>query len=173
MCLFLLVSCLLPSLSFPNTHTNWNTHTVQVGFNWFILLSFLMAHFHKSHVSVFVARGTLTRGHSPNTEHIKTLKTLPKHSADRLYGHIHQRREEVGKFHVETARKCFVISRALLKESVCVFEVCLCPHFLKSDHMLSRREGRWVQPRSWPVSVCLPCSVHTHAHKSSGVKVHI
>lgn len=71
-----------------------------------------MAHFHKSHVSVFVARGTLTRGRSPNTERIKkNLNTLPTHSADRLDGHIHQRREEVGKKCScgDERRKCFVI----------------------------------------------------------------
>lgn len=110
---------LFQPLSFP--HTQSKTHSVQVECVWFISRYVSsMAHFHKSHVSMFVARGTLTRGRSPNTEHIKPLKTLPTHSVDRLHSHIHQRTEEVGKFHAETARKYFVIRRVLLKESVCV-----------------------------------------------------
>lgn len=105
-----------------------------------------MAHFHKSHVSVFVARATLTRGRSPNTEPMKSSQ----HAAtEQLYGHIHQRAEEVGKFHVETARKCFVIWRAPMKEKVCVCVclMCVCVlHFLKMDHMPSWRRANGFRP---------------------------
>lgn len=53
------------------------------------------AHFHKSHVGVFVARATLTRGHSPNTEPMSQSRQA---ATERLYGRIHQHQEEVGKF---------------------------------------------------------------------------
>lgn len=159
------------SLFQTHTHTHWAKHTLyRSGACDLSCRVSSMAHFHKSHVSVFVARGTLTRGHSPNTERIKTLKTLPTHSTDRFYGHIHQRGEEVGKFHVETARKCFVIWRALMKESACVFEVCLCPP-LSQVGPHAEAEGGPAGSARICTSVCLLTLQCTHTRTQACTQV--
>lgn len=79
--------CLLISHTFPSCfpfhpvqplrlpHTQWDTLSTLGVFDLCCCVS-SMAHFHKSHVSMFVARGTLTSDRSPNTECIKPLKTL-------------------------------------------------------------------------------------------------
>lgn len=121
-----------------------------------------MAHFHKSHVSVFVARGMLTRGRSPNTESIKTRHTAPAGSTATSINA--ERRSE----NFMRRRRGNVLSseERLMKESVCVCVClkCVCIlHFLKSDHMPSRGRANGFSPNLHR-AVFAYRAVYTHAH---------
>ena len=80
-----------------------------------------MAHFRKSHVSVFVARRTLTRGRSPNTE---SIKRKPENTLDTLYStatSINAETEEVGKISRGDDEEMFChLKSAVERKRVCV-----------------------------------------------------
>lgn len=120
-----------------------------------------MTYFHKSHVSVFVARGTLTRGRSPNTECIKPPGNTPdtQRQTDSTATSINAERRSENFVQWRQGNILSSEEYWWKKTCVCVFEVCLYPPLSQDRPHIEQREGQWVQ-----LDLCfrLLCSVCTH-----------
>lgn len=130
-----------------------------------------MAHFHKSHVSVFAARETLTRGCSPNRVHKKPENTSDTQRWPAPPPHLSTQRAG-RKISCGDSRGMFCHLKSTFERKVCV---CVCVQrvcvidFLTLDHMhSSEREGLRVQLKSAPLSLFIVSSTHTCPQESWG-----